>query len=287
MIRLLERSWLFLALLGLVLAGYGLQQAGRLEPLQRALTDVFSAVSEPLTTAATRVNSVVEGVRRFDALQAENAELRQEVARLSVDNVRLSEAASENERLRAALGYKQANPSLQILGADVIQRGAEGFAAGRVVSRDPSSYLAVLTINLGKRDGMRDGLPVVTPEGLVGRLKGVGERTAQVLLITDASSSVNALITRTRVTGVVQGTGEGKLLLRYVEQGADLKPGDLVYTSGLGGAFPPLQLIGQVVAVRQKDIELFQEADVRPIVDFSRLEQILVITQFEPVKGDG
>jgi rod shape-determining protein MreC len=282
MIRLLERSWLFLSLLGLALAGYGLHQAGRLDPAQRALSDLFANAENPLTIVATRVSNTIDSVRRIEALQTENAELREEIARLAVENVRLNEAARENVRLREAVGYKQANPLLQILGADVIQRGGPGLAAGSVVSRDPSPYLSMLTINLGKQDGLHDGLAVVTPAGLVGRLVNVGDRTSRILLITDTASSVNALTMRTRVTGIVQGKGEGKLVMRYIEQGADLKVGDIVLTSGLGGTFPPGQPLGQVTAVRQQDIELFQEADIRPIVDFPRLEQVIVITSFEP-----
>lgn len=282
MLKFLERFWLFILLVGLVLAGYGLYQAGRLEPAQRATSDLFAMAAGPLTAISGRVTGAIDSVRRYEALEQENADLRAEVARLSVDNLRLEEAADENVRLREAVGFKEANPALKILGAEVIQRGGPGLVPGSVVSRDPSPYLSQLTINVGHRDGVKEGMPVVTPQGLVGRIARAGERTARVLLLTDTASSVNAKTMRGRVTGVVQGAGEGKLALRFVEQGQELKVGDIVLTSGLGGAFPAGQPIGQVTAVRQKDIELFQEADVRPIVDFSRLEEVLVITDFEP-----
>lgn len=282
MIRLLERSWLFVILIGLALAGYGLHQAGRLAPVQRAMTDIFATAEGPLTGAARQVTGVVDTLRRIEALDAENAELRAEIARLAVENVRLSEAATENVRLREAVGFKEANPAIKILGADVLQRGGSGLVPGHVVGRDPSPYLAQLTINVGQRDGVRDGMPVVTPQGLVGRTARVGDRTARVLLLTDTASSVNAMTQRARVTGVIQGMEGGRLALRFVEQGAELKVGDIVMTSGLGGSFPAGQPIGQVTAVRQKDIELFQEADVRPIVDFEQLEQTLVIIDFQP-----
>ncbi len=284
MYRFLERSWLFIVLLALAVAGYALHQAGRLDPAQRALSDLLASAENPLTSVAARFTGILEGVRRFEALQTENAELREEIARLSVENLRLTEAASENERLRAALAFKEANPTLKMLGADVIERGAPGLKPGQVISRDPSPYLAMLTLNLGQRDGVRDGMPVVTAQGLVGRLTRVGDRTSRVLLLTDTASSVNAMLMRSRATGVVQGIADGRLVLRFVEQGADLKVGDIVMTSGLGGAFPPGQPIGQVTKVRQQDIELFQEADVRPIVNFGQLEQVLVVTQFEPVQ---
>ncbi|MCW5879424.1 MAG: rod shape-determining protein MreC [Anaerolineae bacterium] len=281
MLRFVERSWLLVVLIGLALAGYGLHQAGRLAPVQRAASDVFAVAQGPLTAVSGRATGVIDSVRRFEAMDQENADLRAEVARLAVENLRLTEAAAENVRLREAVGFKEANPALTILGAEVIERGGQGLVTGRVVSRDPSPYLSQLTINVGRRDGVKEGMPVVTPQGLVGRISRVGDRTARVLLLTDTASAVNAKTMRGRVTGVVEGAEEGRLALRFVEQGAELKVGDIVLTSGLGGSFPAGQPIGQVTAVRQKDIDLFQDADVRPIVDFSRLEEVLVITGFE------
>ncbi len=282
MSRLVERSWLFATLLALTIAGAALYQTGRLAPVQRALSDVSSPIGEPSSALAARASDAIDAVRRFQSLASENEDLRAEVERLSLENVRLTELANETGRLRDELGYKQTNPSLQLRGAEIVSRGGGGLVPGRVTSRDPSPYLSVLTINLGQRDGVKQGQAVVTPLGLVGRIVDVGERTARVLLLTDRASSVNGQVMRTRVTGVVQGTGDGRLVMRYIEQGGDIKIGDIVLTAGLGGVFPRGQPIGQVTSVRQQDIELFQEAEIRPTVDFSRLENVLVVTQFEP-----
>ncbi len=282
MSRILEHSWLFATLLALTIAGAVLYQTGRLGPVQRALSDLSSPIGEPSNALAARAVSAIDAVRRFQSLESENTDLRAEVERLALENVRLTELANENGRLRDELGYKQTNPSLQLRGAEIVSRGGGGLVPGRVTSRDPSPYLSVLTINLGQRDGVKPGQAVVTPLGLLGRIVDVGERTARVLLLTDRASSVNGQVMRTRVTGVVQGTGDGRLLMRYIEQGGDIKVGDIVLTAGLGGVFPRGQPIGQVTSVRQQDIELFQEAEIRPTVDFSRLENVLVVTQFEP-----
>jgi rod shape-determining protein MreC len=284
--RLLERSWLFISLVALTLGGLAVSQSGRLEPLQRATADLFAPVESTLTAATSRVNIAIDNLRRLDQLQTENTELRAEVERLALENVRLTDAAAENIRLREALEFKQANPTLQMRGADVLARGTEGLVPGRVVSRDPSPYLSHLTINLGKRDGIREGMTVISPQGLVGRIIATGERTARVLLLTDRASAVNGLTMRTRATGIIQGMGTDRLTMRYIEQGVDIKVGDIVLTSGLGGAFPRSQPIGQVVSVRQQDIELFQAAEIRPTVDFSRLEQVIVVTQFEPIPAE-
>lgn len=288
MARILERSWLLIVLVALALAGLALHQNGRLDPVQRALGDLFAPLETPLTAVGSSFTQSIDTVRRFGSLQTENAELREEVARLNIDNVRLTEAAAENTRLREALGFKQSNPTFELRGADVIDRASSSSTpgqgaqpTGKVISRDPSEYLSLLTINLGKQDGLREGMVVVTPQGVVGRIVRVGDRTARVLLITDTASAVNAVSMRTRATGVVQGAGNGRLLMRFIEQGADVKVGDIVLTSGLGGAFPKGQPIGQVVSVKQQDIDLFQEAEVRPIVDLRRLEEVVVLTRFD------
>src|SRR3712207_5642139 len=127
MSRLLERTWLLISLVGLTLAGLAPHQAGRLDPLQRTTGDVFAPAQRLLTSMAVRVNNVIDTARRLEALQAENAELRDEVARLTLENVRLAEAAAENARLREGLGFKQANQTFQLKGADVVARGGPGL----------------------------------------------------------------------------------------------------------------------------------------------------------------
>jgi len=271
--RLADRSAVLLLLALVGLAGLALDQTQQLQPLKAVILDVVTPTQRSLSQAGLRVRWLVDTARQLERLQAENQALRAEVERLTIENVRLSEVAAENALLREQLQYKLDNPSLDILSAGVI---------GRVVGRDPSNLLSYLIIDRGSRDGLVKGMPVVTPRGLVGRVTDVGERWAKVLLIIDASSSVNALVQRSRATGVLQGRLGANPVMRYIAQGEDVQVGDIVLTSGLGGNFPKGQVIGQVVAVHQRDIELFQEAEVRPSVDFNRLEMVIVIRGFQP-----
>ena len=124
---------------------------------------------------------------------------------------------------------------------------------------------------------------VLTHRGLVGRITDANLHSSKVLLITDVSSSVNALIQESRATGIVQGRIREGLVMKYIQQTEEVKPGDLVLTSGLGGNFPTRLIIGQVTGVRKRDVELFQEADVRPAVNFRALEMVMVLTSFEPI----
>jgi rod shape-determining protein MreC len=151
-----------------------------------------------------------------------------------------------------------------------------------VVGRDPSSYLQFLIVDKGTADGIRVGAVVVVPQGLLGRVVSAGSNSSRILLVTDASSSVNALLQTSRATGVASGQSGGTLLMKYIPQGEVVRLGDMVLTSGLGGNFPKGLIVGRVSQVRQKDIELFQEAVVESLIDFPRLEVVYVIRNFVP-----
>jgi rod shape-determining protein MreC len=120
----------------------------------------------------------------------------------------------------------------------------------------------------------------------VGRISEAGDGWSRVLLITDVSSSVNALTQSTRASGLVQGQVDGSLVMRTIPQGDVVSVGDTVFTSGLGGNFPRQILIGQITEVERKDYELYQAAVVRPTVDFDHLEVVLIVTDFEPIREE-
>jgi rod shape-determining protein MreC len=128
------------------------------------------------------------------------------------------------------------------------------------------------------------GMPAVSGGAvLVGRIAQVGPRTAKVELLTDPDSSVAALLQTSRVTGLVVGQPDGTLRMEYIPQEENIDVGDIVLTSGLGGVMPKGLVIGQVTEVQKLDYALFQTAIVRPAIDFSRLELLLVITAFEQI----
>jgi rod shape-determining protein MreC len=214
--------------------------------------------------------------RELGTLRQENEALQQLANRLMIENVQLKEAEAENEDLRRLLQFTRSNPHQEYRAAEVI---------GRVIGRDPSSFLSYLTIDVGSDRGITSGMPVVTDEGLVGRAIEVGFTSSKVLLVIDGRSSVNALVQRSRASGVVEGVLGGGLVMKYISQDQPVSVGDVVLTSGLGSSFPKGLVIGQVVAVHQRDIEMFQQAQVRPTVDLGRLERVLVITGFQPLEA--
>jgi rod shape-determining protein MreC len=125
-------------------------------------------------------------------------------------------------------------------------------------------------------------MPVVTRQGLVGRLLNVTANASRVLLITDPSSAISTRLQTTRAEGSVVGQGSD-LLMTFIPLDASVQQGDLVITSGLGGNLPSDIVIGQVTSVRQFEFELFQEAVVRSLNNFETLEIVLVVTNFQPV----
>ena len=145
------------------------------------------------------------------------------------------------------------------------------------------AFLKYVIINRGSDDGLRRGLPVVTYQGLVGRVAAVTAGAARVQLITDPASHINVRIQPSQAEAVIIGQMTGDVTLENIPQDASVQTGDLILTSGLGGNYPPNIIIGQITGVRKRDYDLFQTASVQLVVDFSHLEIVLVIINFNPV----
>ena len=152
-----------------------------------------------------------------------------------------------------------------------------------VISYDQNALLRTMVINRGVRHGIARGMPVVTGQGLVGRITDVTANAARVMLITDPNSNVNARLQTTRAQGRVEGQLTGNLRMMWIPLDADVQVGDVVLTSGLGGNFPPDIQIGQVESRQREEFALNQVAEVRSLVDFDNLEFVLVITSFQPI----
>jgi len=254
--------------LGLMLL---LQQMGQLGAVQDAVVGMLVPVQYTVSRVTNDISAKFEALTHMQELEAQKRELEKTVAELSLRTVELEEAKIELALLREQLGFKEANPELETLAAEVI-------------GQDPSSLVRYLIIDRGAQDGIRSGMPVISSHGLVGRISDVGTEWSKVLLLTDPSSAVNAIVQRSRATGVVVGrTGRG-LLMRYIAQGESVEKDDIIITSGLGGNFPKELVIGQVTQVYQSDVEMFQEAEIRSAVDLSRLEMVMVILNFTPIE---
>lgn len=252
-----------------------LQVTGQLQPVQSFVTQVTSPAQVGSTGISENLTDAAEFLVELRQLRQRNSELEDINSSLLAENFELREVERENQLLREQLTYAQTRPGLELRGAQIV---------ARVIGRESNNFLEYIMLDLGQGHGVRVGMSVITDQGLVGRISEVTDSTSKVLLITDASSAINAILQSSRLNGVVRGTPSGDLVMDYIPQGAEFSVGEAVLTSGLGGRVPRGIPIGQVVEIRQRDIDVFQQAVVRPTVDFPRLELVMVVTNFDPLE---
>ena len=240
-----------------------LQQTGRLGTVEGLVTLVTAPGQSGLSSLTDRLSKSLTNLRNYRNLQQRVTELELITQSLIVENLRLKEVERENQRL----------PAFELRGGQII---------ARVIGQNATNFLNVAMIDLGSRHGIRVGMPVVNEQGLVGRIYTVTATTSKVLLITDPSSTVNTILQASRLTGIVNGVPGSDPVMGFIPQGTEVGVGEVVLTSGMGGSFPKGIPIGQVVDVRQRDVNVFQEAVVRPTVNFGRLEFVMVVTNFDP-----
>lgn len=258
----------------LLLLGFGLDRLGYMAQWRTLFQTIVRPAQSTVSGAVFQAGELVNQQQSVEKLQEKNSYLETEMNRLLIENIQLRELERENQRLRELLNYTRNNPHFDYTTAAVV---------GKVIGADPSNLLYTIFVDVGAKDGIAKDMPVVTHRGLVGRVVQVGPNSAQILLIIDPVSSVNVVLQNSRVTGVVRGQLGATLVLERIPQGETVLPGDLVLTSGLGGTFPDKLVVGQVTEVFQRDLDLFQTANVRSTVDFGDLETVLILTTFKPV----
>ena len=191
----------------------------------------------------------------------DNEKLRQRVAKLKVQNMTMRELKAENDQLRRMLNFQKAYHDFDLVPATLL-------------TQDISLVFKTVVINRGSRWGVHRNMPVVTPEGMLGRVVSVSPSTAQVLMITDPYSAVPAVVLRSRVKGVVKGSGRGALSFEYVRKNADIRVGDCVVTSGLSGVFPKGFKVGRVTSIRHSRHDIFARVTLSPYVAMDKVEEV-------------
>jgi len=264
--RSLQTTIIFLVVGGILALALG----GFFGSASRQFDSVLIEIQTWISTRFIGVQDFVTAPRDIVSLRARNAELETQVSQLQAQVIELQQLTSETERLAALVDFASSNPE-------------NTYKAAAVIGRDPSPFLHYIIINRGSNDDIRRGMPVVTNQGLVGRVDAVIADAARVQLITDPASSVNSILQNADTNASTLGSVTGDVSLDMISQDVTVESGDLVLTSGLGGGYPADLIIGQVVTVRTLEFELFQQATIQPAVDFTRLSIVLVITNFRPV----
>ncbi len=224
---------------------------------------VISTLQEGLMVVSQGMGGFWSGYIALTGVREENLRLREQLYRLQNQNIQLLETRSALERIESLLELKT-------------QSGFPLIAA-RVIARDPTNWHQTMVIDKGSEDGIAVDMGVMVTAGVVGRVTKIRPGIAHILLLTDRNSAIPALIQRTRDEGIVEGAEGGLARLKFIPTLSELEEGDQVLTSGLIGSFPKGLLIGRIRKVEKKEMALFQQAEVIPEVDFSRLEEVMVI----------
>jgi rod shape-determining protein MreC len=226
---------------------------------------LFGLLATPVKITAfciNKTNQVWEDYFYLVALRQENRILHRALETLEIENQLLREKAAENQNLRELLTFKE-KFSYRMIPAEII-------------GRDPSSWFKTILIDKGTDDGIAQGAGVITPAGIVGRVIDAAASTSKVLLVTDINSSVDAVVKRNRARGIVEGQGENSCRLSYVLKTEDVQPDDVLVSSGINSLFPKGVPIGRVVQVNREVSGFFLAVELKPLVDFSKLDSVLV-----------
>ena len=255
---------LFIGLIVLSLSGYMGEVLG-------SATNPLVSLQSWLSTRYIALYEFFTAPRDVMSLRQENAELTNAVAELQKQVIELEEQLREADVYYALLDFARSNPENQ-------------YIASSVIGRDPSPFMGYIILNHGTNNGVRRDMPVVTEQGLVGRVDAVTANACRVQLISDPGFNVNVHTQETRAEGLIVGSITGDLEMQMVTQDRLLTPDDLVLTSGLGGKFPSNVLVGKIETVIKRENALFQSASVQSAVDFRNLRVVLLIRNFEPVE---
>lgn len=258
--------------LALIALRMSAQNPGEVSTLDRGILGVVTPAQAALSTVARAIAGVVGRYAELTHVRAENEKLRAENTRLRAELVQTKRVAAESGRYQRLLGLKDTTP-------------AETLAA-RVIGIDASPYFRIARVELDRGEGLvRRGMPVLTTEGVVGRINRVSGSTSDILLAVDPRSSIDVFIPRTGGRGVLRGkSGENgyRCSVEYLMRGEQAREGDLVVTSGMGGAFPRDLPVGKVTRVVPNPSGLYQEIEVIPDVDFARLSEVLIVVAAPP-----
>jgi rod shape-determining protein MreC len=231
--------------------------------LERSVLSALSPLLQPVFRISRIVEDMWDGYVQLVDTHRENSRLREDIRGLNLRVLEGNEALLANQRLELLLAMKKNVKAPTI--------------AATVIGEDVTSWFRTLVISRGSSSGIREGMAVISADGVVGQTVKVSSSTSRVLLLTDHASGISATIQRSRARGVVKGKEEMLCTLEFTTREEDVKVGDMVITSGIGGLFPKGLPIGEVTMVKRGEYGIFQTVSIRPAVNLPHLEEVLVV----------
>ncbi len=231
--------------------------------IERTLLTVLSPLLQPVSRISGFVEDIWDGYILLVDTHQENLRLQEDIRSLNRRVLEGNEAFLANQRLERLLDMKKSVKDPTV--------------AATVIGEDVTSWFRTLVINRGSSSGIREGMSVISSDGVVGQTVKVSSSTSRVLLLTDHASGISATIQRSRARGVVKGKSEMLCTLEFTTREEDVKVGDTVITSGIGGVFLKGLPIGEVTMVKRGEYGIFQTVSIRPAVNLPHLEEVLVV----------
>jgi rod shape-determining protein MreC len=271
--RLREAAVVGVTLLAAIIAlRMSAKNPGEVSALDRGILRLVSPAQSAMSFVARGITGVAGRYMELTHVRGENETLVRENKKLRAELTEMRRLAEESGRYQRLLGLRDVTP-------------AETIAA-RVIAVDASPYFRVARVEIDHGEGtVRRGMPVLTPEGVVGRINRVAGASSDVMLLVDPRSAIDVLVPRTGGRGILRGkSGENgyRCSIEYLARGEPAREGDAVVTSGLGGAFPRNLAVGHVTRVIPGAVGLYQDVEVTPDVDFARLADVLVVVAPPP-----
>jgi len=260
-------------LLSLILLSLSIGKGRGWNPAERLATEITAPFQKFFAGTISLTKGIWRNYFFLVETRRENLLLKKELTLLKVENSKYQEALLTNQRLQQLLKFQE--------------NTVEPLLPARVIGWDSSGLFKSVMIDKGENDGLMVNMPIVNSEGVVGRIISVSPNYAQVLLIADQNSAVDGLVQRSRERGMLKGGGSRECYFDYVIKTSNIQSGDTIITSGLGRAFPKGLNLGTVKEIKDSPNKLFKDVIVVPAVDFSKLEEVLVIlrSDFVPLKS--
>lgn len=254
---------IFFLLISFFLISFQGFQGKRTNSLLRSTITLFSSIHKLAVTVIRGTSYIWSDYVALVGVRQENKELKRQIEYLRNLNNQYVEAVQSNKRLRKLLDFRKEIEDTTL--------------SAQIIGKDSTNWCRSILLDKGSRDGVAVNMPIVTYSGIVGRVQEVTNHTAKVLLVNDINSSVAVLIQRNRVEGIIAGSGKDYCIIKYVGKDLDIKKGDRVITSGIGGVFPKGLIVGIVSKVQKNNYDLFQYVEVVPETKISALEEVFIV----------
>ncbi len=236
---------------------------GRFGPLHQFTMEVLGPVQGVFTRVATTGRDLTEDYVSLLDVHKENRHLKALLEKYQEQLDKYREAYATYLHLQSELDFKK--------------RSEFPYLTARVVGKDPAFWFKTIIVDRGENDGVVDGMVVRNDKGVVGQVIHVSADYSKILLANAPSSAIDAMVQKNRVRGILKGAGEKGYVLRYVLKNVDVSVGDMIVTAGIGGLFRTGIPLGVVSEVKKQRRGMFLEIEVKPVVDFQKLEVVFIV----------